>query len=93
MELYSVFPSLVQADESSLTQNQHESNQYSNAQAASSDPLEEEDYINNLDDMKEFMSIVLKINLCVINPNNKNTEVQKLFESFIPKPNAPQEAN
>jgi len=43
--------------------------------------------------MKEFMSIVLKINLCVINPNNKNKEVQKLFDSFIPKPNAAQEAN
>lgn len=36
------------------------------------DPIAEEDYINLLDDMKDFMTIVLKINLCVINPNNKN---------------------
>jgi len=42
--------------------------------------------------MKAFMNLVLKINLCVINPNNKNQEVQKIFDSFIPKPNATQEA-
>ena len=39
--------------------------------------------------MKHFMNLVLKINLCYL---GKNQEFRDIFDSFIPKPNAAQEA-